>query len=64
MGGNGGLFIQFNDEIDRRPSLSYLPQMSIKPIITLPDEKILRQRSAALQSVDEAARKLFNIPAY
>ncbi len=34
--------------------------MSLKPIITLPDEKILRQKSAALKSVDVAARKLFD----
>ena len=34
--------------------------MSIKSIITLPDEKILRQKSAALKSVDAAARKLFD----
>ena len=34
--------------------------MSIKSIITLPDEKILRQKSAALKSVDVAARKLFD----
>ncbi len=34
--------------------------MSIKPIITLPDEKILRQKSAALKTVDAAARKLFD----
>jgi len=34
--------------------------MAIKSIITLPDEKILRQKSAALKSVDEAARRLFD----
>ena len=34
--------------------------MSIKSIITLPDEKILRQKSAALKSVDVGARKLFD----
>ena len=34
--------------------------MSIKSIITLPDEKILRQISAPLKSVDEAARRLFD----
>ena len=34
--------------------------MSIKSIITLPDEKILRQKSTALKSVDAAARKLFD----
>jgi peptide deformylase len=34
--------------------------MAIKPIITLPDEKILRQISAPFKSVDEAARKLFD----
>ncbi len=34
--------------------------MSVKSIIKLPDEKILRQKSAALNSVDEAARRLFD----
>ena len=34
--------------------------MAIQPIIKLPDEKILRQISAPLKSVDEAARKLFD----
>jgi len=34
--------------------------MTVKPIITLPDEKILRQKSTALKSVDEAARRLFD----
>jgi peptide deformylase len=34
--------------------------MSLKPIITLPDEKILRQKSTALKGVDAAARKLFD----
>ncbi|MDE2383890.1 MAG: peptide deformylase [Alphaproteobacteria bacterium] len=34
--------------------------MTIKPIITLPDEKILRQHSTPLKAVDEAARKLFD----
>jgi len=34
--------------------------MSIKSIITLPDEKILRQKSAALKGVDVGARKLFD----
>jgi peptide deformylase len=34
--------------------------MSLKPIITLPDEKFLRQKSAALKTVDDAARRLFD----
>jgi peptide deformylase len=34
--------------------------MTVKSIITLPDEKILRQVSAPLKSVDEAARRLFD----
>ena len=34
--------------------------MSLKSIITLPDEKILRQKSTALKSVDAEARKLFD----
>lgn len=34
--------------------------MSLKTIITLPDEKILRQKSAPLKAVDAAARKLFD----
>jgi peptide deformylase len=34
--------------------------MSLKSIIKLPDEKILRQKSATLKSVDASARKLFD----
>ena len=34
--------------------------MSLKSIITLQDEKILRQKSTSLKSVDAAARKLFD----
>ena len=34
--------------------------MSILPIVTLPDEKILRQISKPLKGVDQAARKLFD----
>jgi peptide deformylase len=34
--------------------------MSVKPIITLPDEKILRQLSQPLKSVDADARLLFD----
>jgi peptide deformylase len=34
--------------------------MSLKSIITLPDEKTLRQKSAALKGVDAGARKLFD----
>jgi peptide deformylase len=34
--------------------------MTIRPIITLPDEKVLRQVSAPLKSIDAAARKLFD----
>ncbi len=34
--------------------------MAIKPIVTLPDEKTLRQISKPLKSVDVAARKLFD----
>jgi peptide deformylase len=34
--------------------------MSVMPIITLPDEKILRQPSAPLKRVDEEARRLFD----
>jgi peptide deformylase len=34
--------------------------MAIRPIITLPDEKILRQRSTALKSVDSNARAMFD----
>lgn len=34
--------------------------MSVKPIITLPDEKILRQLSQPLKGVDDDARKLFD----
>ncbi len=34
--------------------------MTIDPIITLPDEKILRQLSAPLKAVDADARQLFD----
>ncbi|MBG1232767.1 peptide deformylase [Aestuariivirga litoralis] len=34
--------------------------MAVKPIIKLPDEKILRQKSVPLKTVDEEARKLFD----
>jgi peptide deformylase len=34
--------------------------MSVKPIITLPDEKILREVSTPVQGVDEATRRLFD----
>jgi peptide deformylase len=34
--------------------------MAIRPIITLPDEKILRQRSTTLKSVDTNARAMFD----
>ncbi len=34
--------------------------MTVKSIIKLPDEKILRQVSSPLKSVDEAARRLFD----
>ena len=46
--------------VDPRFHLAYFSPMSVKSIIKLPDEKILRQKSAALKSVDEAARKLFD----
>jgi peptide deformylase len=42
----------------RRSPIS--PLMPVRPIITLPDEKILRQVSAPLKSVDEDARKLMD----
>jgi peptide deformylase len=35
-------------------------EMTVQPIITLPDEKILRQISDPLKSVDAPARKLFD----
>jgi peptide deformylase len=34
--------------------------MTVRPIITLPDEKILRQVSTPLKAVDEGARRLFD----
>ncbi len=34
--------------------------MALKPIITLPDEKILRQKSKPLKAVDASARGLFD----
>ena len=36
------------------------PFMSVKSIIRLPDEKILRQVSKSLKTVDESARRLFD----
>lgn len=46
--------------IDPLTHLAYFNLMPIKPIITLPDEKILRQSSAHVKSVDGATRKLFD----
>ncbi len=46
--------------IDPRPTLHYLGAMTILPIITLPDEKTLRQPSAAVARVDAPVRKLFD----
>jgi peptide deformylase len=46
--------------IDPSLSLAYLSAMTVRPIITLPDEKILRQVSQPLNSVDASARKLMD----
>jgi peptide deformylase len=48
------------ERVDRLTLLHYLNHMSIKPIITLPDDKFLRQTSAPLKTVDDAARRLFD----
>jgi peptide deformylase len=40
--------------------LAYLSAMALKTIITLPDEKILRQKSKPLKAVDGHARKVFD----
>jgi peptide deformylase len=48
------------DRVDLFPALNYLNLMSIQSIVTLPDEKFLRQLSAPLKSVDNDARQLFD----
>ena len=44
----------------RLQPLHYLGGMTVKSIITLPDEKILRQLSTPVKAVDEDTRKLFD----
>ncbi len=46
--------------VDRKTLLHYLDPMSIKSIITLPDDKFLRQTSVHFKTVDDAARRLFD----
>ena len=46
--------------VDRLGLLHYLGGMTVKPIITLPDEKFLRQLSAPVKSVDGDIRALFD----
>ena len=46
--------------VDPKTLLYYLSVMSIKPIITLPDDKFLRQTSVPLKTVDEDVRRLFD----
>ena len=46
--------------VDQAERLPYFSPMSVKPIITLPDEKFLRHISEPLKSVDEDARRLFD----
>lgn len=46
--------------IDRNPPLAYLSAMTVRSIITLPDEKVLRQISKPLKGVDADARKLMD----
>ncbi len=42
------------------PTISRPKTMTKRPIITLPDEKILRQHSKPLKGVDAGARRLFD----
>jgi peptide deformylase len=46
--------------IDPCHPLAYLTPMAIRPIITLPDEKILRQVSKPVKSVDADVRTIFD----
>jgi peptide deformylase len=46
--------------VDRSRARAYFSGMSVKPIITLPDEKLLRQVSQPVKSVDADVRGLFD----
>ena len=46
--------------VDRLRVLHYFSAMTIKSIITLPDEKSLRQLSTPIRTVDDDARALFD----
>jgi peptide deformylase len=46
--------------IDPPIPLAYMSRMAIRPIITLPDEKILRQVSKPVKSVDANVRGIFD----
>jgi peptide deformylase len=46
--------------IDAFQNLPYLSAMATRPIITLPDEKILRQVSTPFKGIDAEARKLMD----
>ena len=51
--------IQSTTAIDPRPTLHYLGAMTILPIVTLPDEKTLRQTSKPVTRVDAATRAIW-----
>jgi peptide deformylase len=46
--------------VDPRHDLPYLTAMTLRPIVTLPDEKILRQKSAPVRSVGGDVKTLFD----
>ena len=53
-------FASFGKEIDRFHGLTYLKFMTVKPIILLPDEKILRMVSKPVDRVDAGVRRVFD----
>ena len=53
-------FASFGKEIDRFHGLTYLKSMTVKPIILLPDEKILRMVSKPVNRVDAGVRGVFD----
>jgi peptide deformylase len=46
--------------IDPCPPVAYLSAMTVRPIITLPDEKILRQKSKPVVKVDKDTRLVWD----
>ena len=59
-GGKGKCLAPWLARVDPQSPLAYLEAMTVRPIITLPDEKILRQISKPLKAVDDAARSFFD----